>query len=40
MGSLRTANLKHNRAFAYAVKATKDAKATPVAPAGKKTRAA
>ena len=30
MGSLRTANLKHNRAFTFAVKATKDAKTAPV----------
>jgi hypothetical protein len=41
MGSLRTANLKHNRALAYAVRTSKDAKAAPVAPAkAKKTKAA
>lgn len=41
MGSLRTANLKHNRAFAFAVKATKDTRTAPVAPAkAKKAKAA
>lgn len=33
MGSLRTANLKHNRAVAFAVKANRDAKAALLAPA-------
>lgn len=33
MGSLRTANLKHNRAFVFAVKTAKDARTAPVAPA-------
>ncbi len=41
MGSLRTANLKHNRAIATAVRANRDAKAPPVAPAkAKKAKAA
>ena len=41
MGSLRTANLKHNRAFAFAVKATKEANTAIVAPAkAKKAKAA
>lgn len=41
MGSLRTANFKHNRAVALAVKTTQDAKAAPVAPAkAKKAKAA
>lgn len=39
MGSLRTANLKHNRAVALVIKTTKDANAAPVA-AKKKTKTA
>jgi hypothetical protein len=39
MGSLRSANTKHNRAVAQAVKTTKAANAAPVATA-KKTKAA
>ena len=35
MGSLRTANTKHNRAVALAVKTTKDAKTAAVAPVKK-----
>jgi len=35
MGSLRTANNKHNRAVALAVKTTKDAKTATAAPAKK-----
>lgn len=41
MGSLRTANLKHNRAIAFAVKANREIQAAPVAPAkAKKAKAA
>jgi len=40
MGSLRTANTKHNRAVAQAVKITKDARAAAVAPANAAKKAA
>ena len=40
MGSLRTANNNHKRAVAHAVKATRDARAAPVAPAKAKAKKA
>ena len=39
MGSLRTANNNHKRAVANAVKATKDARAAPVATKAKAKKA-